>query len=454
MKDKTRLVALIDGEHYPPVIKSALEKLKGEEQVELVGLIFLGGTEKISSEHGVEELGLPLFFIQDLRQDLERAIDLFRPEEAVDLSDEPVVGYRERMFIASVFLARGVVYRGADFIFQPPRFEQVLQKPSLSIIGTGKRIGKTAVSAYAARILKDSGFRICVIAMGRGGPEEPEIIEGDRLEITPDFLLSLSRSGRHASSDHVEDALVSGVLTVGCRRCGGGLAGVPFVSNVLEGARLANRLESDFLVFEGSGAALPLIHTDFRICVVGANQPLDYIGGYFGTYRVLISDAIVVTMCEEPLADSHKVRRIDEIARGLKPEIKIIHTIFRPNPLQTIEGRRILFTSTSNPSMGGIIKSYLEEKFGCRVIKISHALSERPRLLEDLTGCEGRYDLILTELKAASVDVVTEFAARRGVEVVYCDNVPVTVGGDGHLSDLISEMAREAKRRFGQQDNL
>ena len=32
-----------------------------------------------------------------------------------------------------------------------------------------------------------------------------------------------SEKGVHAASDHWEDALMSRILTIGCRRCGGGM---------------------------------------------------------------------------------------------------------------------------------------------------------------------------------------------------------------------------------------
>ena len=41
----------------------------------------------------------------------------------LDLSDEPVLGYRERMEVAAAVLAAGVVYEGPDFRFTPPAAE-------------------------------------------------------------------------------------------------------------------------------------------------------------------------------------------------------------------------------------------------------------------------------------------------------------------------------------------
>src|SRR6202008_4490229 len=135
-------------------------------------------------------------------------------------------------------LALGLPYVGADFRFDPPALHPV-SRPSLAVIGLGKRVGKTAVAGHVARVLARNR-RVVVVAMGRGGPAEPELVETPP---TLDDLLALSRSGRHAASDHLEAAALAGVPAIGCRRAGGGLAGMPFESNVVEGARLAAELE-------------------------------------------------------------------------------------------------------------------------------------------------------------------------------------------------------------------
>ncbi len=112
-------------------------------------------------------------------------------------------------------------------------------------------MGKTAVSGYVARTLTGLGHDIVVLAMGRGGPAEPELIHGEQVRLTTPDLLELASQGIHASSDNYEDAVMSRVTTVGCRRCGGGMAGETFFSNVPEGARLADSLGKELLVLEG-----------------------------------------------------------------------------------------------------------------------------------------------------------------------------------------------------------
>ena len=101
--------------------------------------------------------------------------------------------------------------------------------------------------------------------MGRGGPAEPELVP------TPPTIDALDRP--LAFADGTPRPTISrrrsltGVPTIGCRRAGGGMAGAPFASNVLEGARLAASLEPDVVVFDGSGAAIPPIATSARILV-------------------------------------------------------------------------------------------------------------------------------------------------------------------------------------------
>ena len=47
MKTLRRMLCLIDGEHYFPVTKSALDMLDSLEHYEIVAAVFIGGTEKL-----------------------------------------------------------------------------------------------------------------------------------------------------------------------------------------------------------------------------------------------------------------------------------------------------------------------------------------------------------------------------------------------------------------------
>src|SRR6476660_4264822 len=314
----TRAIVVIDGEHYPPVVRDAIAGLS----YEVIGAWLAGGTEKLRGE---PDYGVPL--IEALEDGLADA------EVVVDLSDEPVLGPRERMLIASRVLAAGLRYEGADFRFEPPQYAP-FPLPSLAVIGTGKRVGKTAVTGHVARLLA-LDRDVVVVAMGRGGPAEPEVAE---VQPTVDRLVELSREGRHAASDYLETAALAGVVTIGCRRCGGGLAGAPGASNVLEGAALAAERGPELVIFDGSGAAIPPVETDARVLVTSTRQPREVVTGYLNVYRILVSDLVVLTGGR----DDELVHAIHQVK-----ELPVVPVELRPRPAAPVLGRRVAFFTTA-----------------------------------------------------------------------------------------------------------
>jgi cyclic 2,3-diphosphoglycerate synthetase len=83
---------------------------------------------------------------------------------------------------------------------------------------------------------------------------------------------------------------------------------------------------------------------------------------------------------------------------------------------------------------------------GCRVVGFSTNLADRAALQRDLAGAPP-FDALLTELKAAAVDVAARRALDRGAEVVFVDNRPVAAGGDGDVDDLVVEVIEAARER-------
>jgi cyclic 2,3-diphosphoglycerate synthetase len=414
-----RALAIVDGEHYAPVVRDALAELP----YEVVGAVLIGGTEKL---RGGEEYGVPL------AGDVESAIARFGAEIVVDLSDEPVLGPVERFALASRVLALGLPYAGADFRFDPPTFEP-FGLPSISVVGTGKRVGKTAVTGHLARRLA-ADRRVVVVAMGRGGPPEPETIT---VPPTVDALVALSRGGRHAASDHLETAALAGVETVGSRRCGGGLAGAVFASNVDAGARVAEKLAPDLVVFDGSGAALPPIATDRTIVVVGGHQSPAVAGGYLNAFRLLRADLVVVTMAETGTG----WEGTRDVVRAVVPEsVEVVSTVLRPRPASDISGRSVAYFCTAPVVAHETLAAHLELEHGAHVVHVSGNLANREALRAELATLEA--DVFLVELKAAAVDVVAELALARGAEVVLAANDVVAADGKLDLDGMLLEMAR------------
>jgi cyclic 2,3-diphosphoglycerate synthetase len=229
--------------------------------------------------------------------------------------------------------------------------------------------------------------------MGRGGPSEPELVATPP---TLDDLVALSRGGRHAASDHLETAVLAGVPTIGCRRAGGGMAGAPFTSNVLEGAQLAASLEPDVVIFDGSGAAIPPIATSARILVAHDLTGLN-------AYRALISDVV------------------------LRPGQDFTLRLRATEPL---EGRVAVFTTGDAPT------DHLEAD----VVHVSRNLARRDDLRAELERVDA--DTYLVELKAAAIDVVAEHALAHGARVVLADNEVIAPELDEAILALVPEVAR------------
>ncbi|HWC13327.1 MAG TPA: 2,3-diphosphoglycerate synthetase [Actinomycetota bacterium] len=438
------------------MIEAALDELASGGD-EVVGAVLAGGKEKLPAG-GVDQLGAyRVLAAEDPRVALDDALRHNETDEVVDLSDEPVLDYRRRHELASVALAHGVAYRGHDFRFTPPPRPRLATKPTIAVIATGKRTGKTAVSAFVARTLVDSGHEPVIVAMGRGGPETPEVMRGDELSLDPEALLELADQGKHAASDFIEDALLARVPTVGCRRCGGGLAGAIEMSNVPQGIDLANDLPGDVMILEGSGAAIPPAHADVTILVVPASVPQEYVAGYLGPYRLLLADFAVVTMCENPFGSPSQVSSLSSLirngfriaARGGPPtEIEVVRTVFRPEPTDSVAGAAVFVATTAPEAVGESLRRYLEDIHACRVVGISHALSDRARLEEDLAGLE-EADTLLCEIKAAGIDVATRAALDRQMNVVYLDNLPTGIENEDPAAIAVAA-AELAIERFEQ----
>ena len=413
-----RALAIVDGEHYAPVVRDALAELP----YEFVAAVLVGGTEKL---RGGDDYGVPL------DADVESAIAQHAPEVVVDLSDEPVLDPVSRFALASRVLALGVPYVGADFRLDPPELA-AFELPSIAVVGTGKRVGKTAVTGHLARLLA-ADRRVVVVAMGRGGPAEPEVVT---VPPTVESLVDLSRSGRHAASDHLETAALVGVTTVGCRRCGGGLAGGVATSNVDEGARVAAALDPELVVFDGSGAALPPIAADRTVVVVGGHQDPALVVGYLNAYRLLLADVVLVTMADDS-AGWHAVS--DAVRRVVRSGVAVVPTTLQPRPLTDVRGREVAYFCAAPAGAHARLRTHLEDAHGARVVLVSGNLADREALRSDIRDVDA--EVFLVELKAAAIDVVAEAALARGAKVVLAANDVVAVE-ETQLDERLLEMAK------------
>lgn len=389
------VIALIDGEHHPSAVRDVLAGL------DLAGVVFCGGEEKLGPGSLEDHYGMPVEL--DPEEGLRRLAA--RADAVVDLADEPVVPARRKLRIAALALSLGLAYEAPGGRLDPPRYERVgFDGPKLAVIGTGKRTGKTAVAGHWAALLRDEGVDPVMVCMGRGGPAGPQVAEAAP---SLDELIAIAESGSHAASDYLEDAVIAGVRTVGCRRIGGGFAGEPFESNVPAGAELAASLAPGAIVFEGSGACIPPVEVDRTVCILGAGSPEP-----FAEYRLARADLVL-------------------FAEGAaEPPDAAIPFSLRPEPVEDIPaGARAAVFTTGATAVEGLPDPVV---FSTNLARRGALAAELDRAAAE--GC----DVYLTELKAAAIDTVAVRARAEGARVVFIRNRPVGI------DDALVKLYRDA----------
>ncbi|MHB8512385.1 MAG: hypothetical protein ACYDCC_09395 [Actinomycetota bacterium] len=421
-----RAVVLVDGEHYPPVTAQAIRTLQSRG-FEIVGAVFLGGFEKLSAPL---ELGVPIL------STLEEALSKLHPDVIFDCSDDPVVDFKRRLELAAIVLASGASYE-APGLRMEPHAPIATRVPTISVIGSGKRCGKTAISAHVARTLRNDGMNVVVVAMGRGGPAVPIIVRGDLEAPSAQTLLEIADAGEHAASDVYEDAVVARIPVVGARRAGAGPTGTPIFDNVPQAVELALTLQPDLIILEGSGTAIPPIRADGTILVASEK---DEMTSWPIAHRILLADLLLVRMLQEQVDSTKKSFPIHD------PALRVLHVSLRPTPMIPVEGRRVFVATTAPGEAEKAMRVQLENEHHALVVGFSSNLADRGRLKEDLSAARDTYDVLLCEVKAAAIDVAAREALNLGKEVVFLDNRPEGLG----LEDEIRRIAALATSRFAE----
>ena len=414
----TRALALIDGEHYAPVVRDALEELP----YEFVAAHLVGGTEKL---RGDEDYGV----VARRRSRRARSPSTGRSSSSTSRTSR-CSARRSASGSRAACSPPGLPYVGADFRFDPPELEP-FPLPSIAIIGTGKRVGKTAVTAHAARLLRarpgrrrrrDGTRRAARARGGEGRARRRRACSSSRAPGgTPPPTTSRPRRSP-ASRPSAAAAAAAGSPGRSPSR----------TSTRARSSRSSSR--PDLVLFDGSGAAIPPVETSRRVLVVGAATDRDVATGYL--------NALPAPRLRPRRPDDGRsgLRLGGAARRGGRARAARAGDDAPAAPGRAGRGATVAFFSTA-PEAAHDARRHLRDEHGADVVHVSGSLADRTKLREELEHVDA--EVFLVELKAAAIDVVAEAARERGVDVVLAGNDVLSVDGQ----DLDAELLRLAPRR-------
>ena len=311
--------------------------------------------------------------------------------------------------LAARALALGVPYEGADFRLDPPRFEPI-GTPSLAVIGTGKRVGKTAVTGHVgARRLARTGS-VVVVAMGRGGPAEPELVEARPDGRRPARALARGtprglRPPRDGGADRAADRRLPPLRR---RSRGRGRAlERPRRHAARRGARPGPDRARRERRRDPADRGRPAHPRRRRPPGSRASRPAT------STPTARCSPISSSSRWPRTSVDARRARR--RRFRGLtRPGVPIVRAVLRPRPLDDVRGQRVAFFGTAPPAQ--------HERDRARISRTTYGARGRPRLRQPLRPRGARAELatgstptrVVVEVKAAAIDVVAEEADRAG----------------------------------------
>ena len=253
-------------------------------------------------------------------------------------------------------------------------------------------------------------------------------------------LLELSRAGRHAASDHLETAALTGLPTVGCRRCGGGLAGA--VGHLERPRRRAAR--------GGARSRPDRARRERRSDPADRRRPADprrrRPPGCGGRDR-LPQPVPRPARRSRRRRDGRGRRRARRPRRGVRradatrrPD-RAGGAAAAPARRRARPEDRLLRHGAGRTARHGSPR-ISRRTTAPRSPTSPGSLSDRAALRAELAHLDA--DVVVVEIKAAAIDVVAEEAARLGIPVVLAANDVVPLPGEPDLDVELERLAAEA----------
>lgn len=214
-----------------------------------------------------------------------------------------------------------------------------------------------------------------------------------------------------------------------------------FFDVVDKGVEFVESFFYDLIIFEGSGVMFLVYRIDVYIFIIGGRQKMDFLWGYFGFFRIVLVDLIIVIMLDE--INFEKRVEIRKIVEEINLKVDFYFMVFCLRFLGNILGKKFGFVMIFQ-SVLFKVREYFEG-FGVEVVVILGNFLNRLKLREDLEKFRG-IDVVVVEFKVVVVDVVIKWVLERGIEVIYFDNELVNIDGKD-LRKLVLEFGKRVLGR-------
>lgn len=250
-----------------------------------------------------------------------RLPDLCRTERV----DQVVFAYSDLDHAAVMHKASTVLAAGADFtILGPTRTMLPARVPVISVCAVRTGVGKSQVSRFLARHLRDLGLRIAVIRhpMPYGDLERQAV---QRFASLADLdAAACTIEEREEYEPHIA---AGGIVH----------AGVDY-------ARILARAESeaDLIIWDGGNNDFPFIRPNLAIALVDALRPGQTATHHPGETVLRMADVVIIAKANA--ADPASVQRVADDVRRLKPTVPVVRgaSVVRLDRPDLVRNRRVV----------------------------------------------------------------------------------------------------------------
>jgi len=247
--------------------------------------------------------------------------DLVRREQV----DQVVLSYSDLPHVEVMHKGSIALAAGADYLLPGPRATELpSSKPVLSVCAVRTGAGKSPLTRFASRYLRDKGRRVVIVRhpMPYGDLAAQAVQRFATVE-------DLDRANCTIEErEEYEPHLANGIVV---------FAGVDY-ERILRAAEA----EADIVLWDGGNNDLPFFVSDLRLVVADPHRAGHELSYHPGEANFRQADVIVISKCDS--APPEGIRTVEANAAAVNPRAELLHaglTISTKDP-ESIRGKRVL----------------------------------------------------------------------------------------------------------------